>query len=131
MSKQSILLAALIGLVGLVVVVALWQHGSPQNARLRDQDQERVRDLQSIARVATTYAQREGSLAPTLDALRGDNLWRQLRVDPATGERFEYRPLGSDQFEICATFATEESNDSEWAHGIGRQCFERVLDRKK
>ena len=56
-------------------------------------------------------------------------------ADPVSGAPYEYAATGPRTYELCARFSTDTalqppgdyaSRDPHWAHGIGRQCFDRT-----
>jgi hypothetical protein len=113
--------------------------GSPSTRRLARFDEQRLRDLQTIAReiqLMTEDPNKKGtlkeSLPKTLDeaTLRA----RDERVnprDPETGEPYAYRVKDETTYELCARFARKRDWDSRifWNHPAGAHCFViNVLD---
>ena len=69
-----------------------------------------------IANDIDVYYQDYNKLPETLDELIAaySYLTNQDLFDPLTGEKFEYRVIGDDTYELCANFRTsnkEEDND--------------------
>jgi hypothetical protein len=99
--------------------------GSPAEERGRRLDGRRVADLRSIAAGVNLFFTRRGRLPASLDEL-GELGPGPSRADPATGEPYEYRVLGTRSYEVCATFAhggARSRAEDFWAHRAGRQCF--------
>jgi hypothetical protein len=112
--------------------------GSPAARRLERFDDQRLRDLQTIAReIQSTVAdpnvtnpKDKGSLkAPlprTLEeaakTARGEKI--NLR-DPQTDEPYGYTVKNDTNYELCATFARPRDEDSGvfWNHAAGAHCF--------
>ncbi|MGB3296224.1 MAG: hypothetical protein WBB01_24830, partial [Phormidesmis sp.] len=104
--------------------------GSPAQQRRVSLDEERVRDLDNIARQLKTQAQEadeaESKLPEQLpEALKFDK-------DPVTNEPYEYQRQSESTYALCATFATDSSEyardqswfDNQWRHPEGRYCYE-------
>jgi hypothetical protein len=130
-----------------VVAAVAWGFilaGSPATRRLERFDDQRLRDLQTIAREiqstvvdpAVANPKDKGSLkAPlpkTLEeaakSARGEKI--NLR-DPETGESYGYTVKNDSTYELCATFARSRDEDSGifWNHPAGVHCFTiNVLD---
>lgn len=112
----SIFLAAVAG--GLAVL------GSPASARERRFDTKRVSDLSEIDR-AIRYEHSDAARLP--DTLAEIEEHTGTLVDPVTAQPYEYRVIGEDSFEVCATFThASEERPGGWRHGPGRQCFTRT-----
>jgi hypothetical protein len=127
-SRGSMLLvAATVAVVGAVVagIVVL---GSPSTQRKERFDSVRVQNLGAIERFVTSYAKTHKRLPDSFGTLTEEPGYLVPRGDPDSGAPYEYEPLGRDTYRLCATFGTatsSEAPESTWAHGIGRQCFER------
>ncbi|MDP3727137.1 MAG: DUF5671 domain-containing protein [bacterium] len=137
------------GVMAVVVIAAIGGFvlaGSPFAERMRRFDERRVGDLQTIQWQVINYWQKKDRLPDTIDQLRDDISGFIPPGDPETGMPYEYRPLSSLQFELCATFTTEGRGvfdepslapravpekgyaPDSWAHGEGRTCFSRTID---
>ena len=122
---------ALVSSIAVVVagIVGFWLLGTPGQQRLKSLDQERVRNLQTIAR------QIENSDLPDEDKLEDQLPERFNRfTDPVTDEPYEYRKVNETTYELCATFATQSTEsdryyaiEQEWAHPAGRHCYEMTI----
>lgn len=135
-SAAAIVLAAIV--LGFVIV------GSPTTARERQYDQQRISDLQYLQGQIVSYWQAKEQLPRTLNDLRDPISGVVPPVDPQAetlDRAYEYRPTGSNSFELCATFnqdgaapgALYESRvigggNEVWAHEAGRTCFTRTID---
>ena len=73
-------------------------------------------------------------LPTSLDELAEDQRTRVNTIDPGSAESYEYRTLGEETYELCATFDRESpaptgrSSTDFWRHEAGRQCFELNVD---
>lgn len=135
----GVIVAALAAIAG-----GLWLVGSPGQARRVRLDERRVTDLQSIATNVDVYWSRQRTLPETLEVVAATSAGRPTPVDPVSAQPYEYRVLGTNEYELCATFDTESqpgrSDDSPafgadvppgrygdrpafWRHGAGRQCY--------
>lgn len=142
---------ALIVLVGVGVIAGFWIAGSPSQQRAARFDKQRVSDLSTIQYRVIDYWQRKQSLPQTTSDLT-NNIISGFVVpkDPESRTAYDYKVTGSLSFELCATFATSNSdgplgkyravpaaapaaapyygNESFWAHNQGQTCFERTID---
>lgn len=118
-------LAMAIAVVLVVVFVGLLVSGSPAAARARRLDAARVAALRDLAQVIDVHWTGHGRLPAVLDDLRAEGRPYLRRLDPETGEPYEYRALTDSTYELCARFAKESRSggDDLWAHGSGRCCF--------
>lgn len=99
--------------------------GSPKTQRMLRADQKRVQDLYQIASQANVSWKTNGDKLPEhLDQLQGVAV-----SDPITRSTYEYRVLGSSQYELCATFALPSQDSSTWRHPAGHYCFTRDASR--
>ncbi len=135
-----------IGVVAAAVIAGFFIVGSPQEERLRQFDDRRVSDLQTIQSQIIFYWQRKAALPPNLDALDDDISGFRHPHDPETGAQYEYRATGSESFQLCAVFLRPSSGDAAevaepfpiggpssmeiWRHGEGKTCFDRKIDKE-
>ena len=117
------------------VVASLWVTGSPSAQREARIDERRVSDLALIRDAIRSYTQEHGALPADLAELKIQPGIRLPIADPVTGAPYEYVATGARTYQLCARFTTDtalqmpddyQSRDVQWAHGIGRQCFERT-----
>lgn len=107
----------------------------PSQERVRRLDARRVEDLRALAGAVDLHWSRSGALPATLGNLTQEPGYPPLPTDPETGSPYEYRLLGGDTYELCASFARgtdaepPETRGGFWSHGTGRQCFQ--LEAKK
>lgn len=121
-------LAALLSTVAVLVVVILGfvAVGGPARQRLRRSDAIKT---QEIAKLAEQIQQAWRSSTEGLPA-NLDKFPESLKKDRATNTLFIYRPKGNSQYEICASFATDNrgepnSNATDlWLHPTGNHCFQ-------
>ena len=115
------------GVVGLIVL------GTPRHARVRELDQQRVRSLQALSSTVESYYSDYGRLPASMDAMMSRAYPMRPATDvtdPVTQARYEYAPLDSVRYRLCATFASADSigpfaeRQSFWTHPSGRHCFE-------
>ncbi|MBI5794018.1 hypothetical protein HZA87_02950 [Candidatus Uhrbacteria bacterium] len=136
-------IASSIVVVG-AIVASFILIGSPGKQRDVRMDQQRVGDLQSIQSQVLSYWIQKEVLPTTLDDLKDPFSGYEAPVDPVTGEPYTYTVKGELEFEVCASFETEVTEDGNnvyptmpyggygvtgnWAHGIGTTCFTRTID---
>lgn len=114
------------------LAVALLLAGSPQRARTRELDQQRLRDLQGIVGHLDRYRTAQGELPSTLEELHKVPYASgalSLR-DPQTQEPYGYQVLDSITVRLEATFVSRDSvgpNDELaspfWSHPKGRHGY--------
>jgi hypothetical protein len=135
------------GLVTLMVIIAVGTavasiFGGPYSPRQLRLDERRVNDLERIRSAVQIYTQNQepDALPPSLGILGQSPGWSHILTmqDPETGLPYEYRPIDTRTFEVCATFTTDAATAASgrgiaippkgiqppigW-HGSGRQCF--------
>lgn len=151
------LVTALVILVS--IILGLFVAGSPATARKRAFDNERSRNLQSLARCIEDHAQANGELPESLAFVDDTSsyLCRNIKVkDPETEEAYEYNVIANPrggakdslvqtEFELCANFSlvSDENDidsqryyyngDNKWdLHESGRSCDKQsVIIRAK
>lgn len=116
-----------------VIVIGLGIIDSPWVAREKKFDLHRSDDLGELSLAVWDYWKVNGRVPDTLDDLGTEA--SANRTDPVTGALYEYRPLRTDRYELCATFAHERDCDCDigfdvqdfYSHSAGRQCYERTV----
>ncbi len=150
--RMKFFVRGVIAVVALTTLIGFFMAGSPKAERLRRFDERRVGDLQSIQWQIVTFWQQKNRLPHTLDELPDPISGYQVPRDPQDKTSYEYRTLDDLRFELCAYFKTDSAvaNSSypaktpmpassvpysetfdNWAHGIGRVCFERAIDPER
>ncbi len=130
---QAILAAATTLVVGSIIAGVILV-GSPAEGRQQQLDSGRIRDLRGIMAAMDSYWDRNERLTTSLDELAEDPRSRVNTVDPVSALSYEYRALGEETYELCATFDRESppptgrASADFWRHGAGRQCFELTVD---
>ena len=111
---------------------------SPQIARIKKYDQQRVNDLSELDNIINMYYNENGVVPENLTEPR----FSQFN-DPATGQAYEYNKTSDTGYELCATFdlavETDENpelryyaNKNWYYHDAGYQCFgTQVYDAAK
>jgi len=108
--------------------------GSPGARRLERFDEQRLRDLQAIAREINALVVVEvdetcklkGPLPKTLQEVVERARIEQVRpTDPESGEPYAYEVKSETSYEVCATFTQARESDHSvfWNHPAGRHCF--------
>jgi len=128
------IILTLVAIIGGFIIV-----GSPAQQRAVRFDQQRVNDLTNIQWQVINFWQRKRVLPVALSNLNDSISNFVVPTDPETGNTYEYLVNGitvakTPSFELCAVFSAgstvnlnNHQNDS-WSHGIGKVCFERVID---
>lgn len=130
-SARTVVAISLAIVVVAVAVVGVILLDSPAEERLRRLDERRIADLHEISYAVDVYWTREGTVPPSLEVLGNEERIVRELADPETGEPYEYRVLGGNDYELCAVFAREIDAGGRdvpyeylWYHGLGRQCFQ-------
>jgi len=117
-----------------VFLIGFGVAGTPAENRLQQGDATRVRALEQLEQAIRATA----TVPPSLGQLVQQGRIRDAQTrDPVTGRQFEFRSLGGDGYQLCATFsrASEAEGPYEvygsafWHHGPGRTCY--ALDATK
>lgn len=126
MSRNS--LAAIAGGIAVIgaVAVGFWNLGSPARERQIHQDLRTVQALDRLAdQIDNAWNHSNKVLPNNLDRIAAN-----AAQDPTTHAPFLYHPKQSSQYELCATFLTDngktaEQNESPfWLHAKGDYCFQ-------
>jgi hypothetical protein len=122
-------LAATVGVVT-VLIVGFVNLGGPRTQRLIQADNQRIRNLSTLAvEIKTNWAGSNHLLPSALDEVASSN---QIRYDPVSGAPYEYHPSDTSQYQLCANFAREfrpAGRSTFWAHPAGRYCFQLDASR--
>jgi hypothetical protein len=113
--------------------------GSPSARRLERFDDQRVRDLQTIARQIQWMVEDpnekgvlKSELPASLEQAANKAVGEQLNLrDPETGAPYGYRIPDESTYELCANFSQprDASVSVFWNHPAGEHCF-RIDARK-
>jgi hypothetical protein len=136
---HAVFFAATTVAVVLAVAWGFYLVGSPTTRRLERFDEQRLQDLQTIAReIHALVVDREDErklkqpLPRSLAEAANRALDERLNArDPETGEPYGYTVKDDTTYEVCATFSRARDRDSPvfWNHPQGRHCFTiNVLD---
>lgn len=134
--------ACAIAATTVVVLAVAWGFvlvGSPATRRLERFDEQRLQDLQTIAREIQLMVEdpnEKGTLKEALPKTLAEAASRASdeRVnprDPETGEPYGYTVKNDTTYELCAKFSRPRDWDSRvfWNHPAGAYCFTiNVLD---
>jgi hypothetical protein len=139
-SPRSMVLPAIAtAVVAAAVIAAIVKLGSPSVQRQYKLDEVRVQNLTFIAMSLNGYFSRHKELPTDLDALAKEPGYHIERSDPVTGKPYAYQILGAASYRLCADFSADSAANSaafapyanvNWAHGPGRQCFDRNMEKK-
>jgi hypothetical protein len=119
--------AALAATVAVVVVAVLGFRvlGSPANQRLVQADLRTVHALAELAQLINgKWSKGSRPLAADLEKFPS-----AAKQDPVSGKPFIYHAKSNDEYELCATFATDNrdaprvNTADPWIHPKGEYCF--------
>ncbi len=87
---------------------------SPALAREKSFDRQREYNLASLQYSVRNFYSRHARMPESLEALHEDGyVDRRAMEDPATGDVYAYRIVNEEEFELCATFATDNREDDD------------------
>ncbi len=145
---------AIITVVTAAIVAGFFIVGSPNYARLLQQDSQRVSDLQMIQSELLNFWLNKARLPKTLTELNDDIRGFRVPQDPVTGETYVYKTTGTQSFKLCAVFAKPSMGTAtvpditgrvkpmapayyptpygqeSWQHAEGNVCFDRKIDKE-
>lgn len=116
--------------------------GSPSDARGKQFDSQRVNDLRSLTYSIDSYYSQNRKLPKTLSDLnKGTSSYSYSNnsKDPETKKEYEYKTTGTTSYQLCATFATDNTKvdentsrslydysdyDGKFKHPKGHHCFD-------
>jgi hypothetical protein len=126
------------------LAVSLFLIGSPATQRARNNDSQRVNNLQMLESQVVSYWQTKGRLPDQLTDLADGTISGSLPVptDPVTHNVYGYQRTGDRSYRFCADFQTASedggksiverpyggTNISTWDHSAGRTCFDGIID---
>jgi hypothetical protein len=135
-----------VGVLVLVSIIAgFFIMGSPSQVRLYRFDEQKVSDLQNIQWQIVNYWQQKQAFPKSLADLEDPISGYVVPKDPQTGDDYGFALGEGLAFSLCATFNAESragggesmpvraygSLDGNWEHGVGKVCFERVVDPER
>jgi hypothetical protein len=143
MRRTKLGIAGLTAAVSAVIVVGFWFSGSPIQARMLAQDEQRVQDLSAISQSVERYYLNKGNLPESLAACDiNPDTFVARKTDRVTGRPYEYIALDATHFQLGAVFALpSESSQAKtkylspadegfWSHKAGMQTFTVDVTRK-
>ncbi|MDP1719056.1 MAG: hypothetical protein Q8L24_01370, partial [bacterium] len=95
----------IIGIVTAIIVAGFFIVGSPLSARLLQQDNQRVSDLQMVQSEILNFWMNKARLPKILSELEDDIRGIRIPKDPVTGVAYTYTATSPQSFTLCATFA--------------------------
>lgn len=112
--------------VVLVAILGFRVLGGPANQRLVQADLKKVRTLSELAQqINVKWSAGNKTLPANLDHFPA-----AAKQDPVSRAPFVYHPKSTEQYELCATFATDsrdlpKGNTADpWIHPKGDYCFQ-------
>jgi hypothetical protein len=120
--------AAIAATLAVVIVVILGFRvlGGPANQRLVQAD---LRTVNTLSQLAQQINQRWTTGGKTLP-VNLDKFQSSVKQDPISGKAFVYHAKSNEDYELCATFATDNrdapavNTADPWIHPKGEYCFQ-------
>lgn len=122
------------------IVASVIVTGTPAQQREVHLDAQRVIDLQKIGEAIDRHVEQAGALPASLAELAATPGVRLAIVDPVTASPYDFQATSGRTYRLCASFTTDTAktpapagygyghDDTEWAHGAGRRCFDRTVE---
>lgn len=127
----------------LAVVIAVFTASlffveSPTETRNRKLDNAVLENFNDIDRALETYYNDNETIPEDLEVLKSEFSYitdKDLE-DPVSKEKYEYKKVSDNTYELCATFRTSNKDDEEdrykpyeeqWPHDIGHQCLKQKV----
>jgi hypothetical protein len=133
-STISLVFFVLIVIIALAsIITSFFIIDTPAAARMKKYDDQRTDDLTGLDNTINNYYRENKELPQDLSAARFIRF-----KDPETQESYDYKVLGEEKFELCATFSLaielddkegrEIYGDKDWYyHEAGYQCFSSAI----
>ena len=132
----------------IVIAIALGFYfvGTPAQQRQVRFDGQRINDLATIQNQIVDFYGQKKALPADLDSLNNTITGVVVPTDPDSKLSYEYIIAGDLDFQLCATFTTDQStsktaiiaqpmyygaygeSSQNWTHTAGRVCFDRTID---
>lgn len=134
---KTYLIVSLILTVG-SLIAAFFIVESPAEARSRRHDMEVLNNFTQIDSTISNYYTEKSKLPESLDELSGQLPYLNAAAlnDPKTGVNYDYKKIGDNQYQLCATFETDNTlaGDTQeyaytdrWPHASGYQCLQQKV----
>lgn len=132
---SKIFMIVVIVVISLSLIAGFFAIDSPQNARLKRLDVERVNDLAQLSNIIIAEYENEKELPANLSEPKYSKY-----QDPVTGQPYEYRVIDQNNFELCAEFSLPSDEikprspfaENDWYyHDQGRECFTKSITDNK
>ncbi len=141
----------IIAVVTASIIAGFFIVGSPNYARLLQQDGQRISDLQMIQSEILNFWINKARLPKMLSELNDSIRGVTIPKDPTTGVAYTYTVTGPESFQLCALFAKPSLNSpsvlgkpvpampasysvpygqENWQHDAGQVCFDRKIDKE-
>jgi hypothetical protein len=95
------------------------------NRVVLEPDVKRLVDLQTLAGAIADYQAARGELPADFQTLVVSGILEEVPMDPI-GINYDYTILGDSDYELCARFERNSSNEQSgdfWYHRSGHHCF--------
>ncbi|MBN1779058.1 MAG: hypothetical protein JW816_02460 [Candidatus Buchananbacteria bacterium] len=127
--RMFVITSAVAVIISLIIGFTLID--SPATARAKSYDLTRENDLRNISSSVDNYFNQSGKLPASLEDLKPI----EGATDPITHQPYRYKTLSDTQYQLCATFQTDNQlttgekttqvyNQNNFLHSQGEQCFD-------
>lgn len=144
----------IIAIVSATVIAGFFIVGSPKYARLIEQDNQRISNLQMIQSEILNFWTNKARLPKVLSELNDSIRGVSVPYDPVSGTEYTYEISGKESFRLCAIFAKPSIltptgglksapmervpspaymipyGQDNWQHAEGLVCFDRKIDKE-
>jgi hypothetical protein len=111
--------------VAFALAAGFFNVGTPAHGRALANDQQRISSLKQLANSINGNHPHSSSTLPKsmADVVKGNG--GVAPSDPVPSWQYEYIPIKNPEYQLCATFETDDHRKTvgKFAHGAGRTCF--------
>ncbi|PSO44567.1 MAG: hypothetical protein BRC22_02315, partial [Parcubacteria group bacterium QH_9_35_7] len=116
-----------------IIAIGLYFVGSPQQARMKKFDKQKISDLQRLSHFIDGYYRENEKLPDKLEELK-QNKPNLSITDPQTNRKYQYEKIKNRQYKLCAEFNNSQTEskryyptprrEEKWNYQQGESCFE-------
>jgi hypothetical protein len=131
---------ASLAVIVVTFIASLFIVESPTLARNRQIDQKVISNFYEIDNNINSYYNTNNKLPVDLASLKTEFVYLSdsLFTNPVTNEALKYQIKGNREYELCATFLTDTTDnnknkdtsyyiDARWPHAVGYQCLSQKI----
>jgi len=116
-----------------IIAIGLYFVGSPQQARMKKFDKQKISDLQRLSHFIDGYYRENEKLPDKLEELKQNKPNLNI-TDPQTNKEYQYEKIENGKYKLCAEFNNSQTDvkryyptprgGEKWNYQQGESCFE-------